>query len=302
VMNLLRGRVGSRVGLRVAAGDGGDEREIELARGLIYVGGREVLEQALATHARFAAGQLAAADGGRGFPSLAILRSGDVVSCAVERIDARTVTLRTPAADGGGTEPVSVPAALLQAIELDTAVASRAIDRARLERLLTLPRSQRLNPPTHMLRLRDGDYLRGRLVALDAEAVRIEIRGKLQTLPRSAVVRVIWLHPQEGDAEVAADAAPPPAANPLPADGGTVVQGVAKGRRMTLVAERVEGSVIHGRSPAFGAGRIDLAEVDRLLVGGAIEAEADELPYRQWRLRPAPEPRALEGAKPTAGE
>jgi hypothetical protein len=33
--------------------------------------------------------------------------------------------------------------------------------------------------------------------------------------------------------------------------------------------------------------------MDRLLMGRAIEDEADELPYRQWKLRTAPEPRAL---------
>jgi hypothetical protein len=44
--------------------------------------------------------------------------------------------------------------------------------------------------------------------------------------------------------------------------------------------------------------------VDRLLVGTAIEAEAREFPYRQWKLKPAPGPRALRprGDEPRAAE
>ena len=72
---------------------------------------------------------------------------------------------------------------------------------------------------------------------------------------------------------------------------GLLVQGVAAGRRVTLVAEGLDGEVIRGTSPALGPGRIDLTSIDRLLVGRAIDDEADELPYRQWRLRPAVEPR-----------
>ena len=72
-----------------------------------------------------------------------------------------------------------------------------------------------------------------------------------------------------------------------------VVQGVAAGRRVTLLAEGVADEAIRGTSPALGPGRIEIKAMDRLLMGRAIEDEADELPYRQWKLRTAPEPRAL---------
>jgi hypothetical protein len=285
VMNLLRGRVGSPIVLRVkAAGDA--PREIDLKRGLIYVAGRDVLDQALATHEKYAVpAAVRPEDAGR-YPSLAILRSGDVVPCELVAADAKGLRLRTPLADGG--EPVAVPAALVQAVELDPSAPSRTIERARLDRLLTLPRSQRVAPPTHMIRLRDGDYLRGRLESLDADTLVVDVRGEVKKLPRASVARVIWL-----DAEPAADAADP---SPATVDPGLLVQGVAAGRRVTAVAEGVDDSTIRGVSPAVGPVRIDLKTVDRLLVGRAIEDEADELPYRQWRLKPAPEPRALREA------
>jgi len=180
-------------------------------------------------------------------------------------------------------------------VELEPAAPPRELSRAIVDRLLTLPRSQRAEPPTHLVRLLDGDYLRGRLESLDAETLAIDIRGAVKRLPRSSVARIIWLHPEADDDPGAAD---PAAARPA----GLLVQGVAGTGRVTLVAESCVDGVIRGTSPALGPGRIDLASVDRLLVGGAIATEADELPYRQWRLRPAAEPRALREEAGTAAE
>ena len=99
---------------------------------------------------------------------------------------------------------------LLQAVELDPAVPSRGIEKPRLDRLLMLPRSQRGAPPTHMIRLRDGDYLRGRLESLDDQTLVIDVRGELKKLPRSTVARVIWLHPEDTAADPAAADEPGP--------------------------------------------------------------------------------------------
>jgi hypothetical protein len=288
VMNLMRGRVGSEVVLRVAAA-GGAPREIDLRRGMIYVAGRDILEQALATHTRLAAAPIVKPEDSATYPALAILRSGDLVPCAVDAVDPSGMRIRTPVADGAANHEVVVPESLVQALELDPTVPARGIEKARLDRLLMLPRSQRVAPPTHMVRLRDGDYLRGRLESLDDTTLVLDVRGEEKRLPRATVARVIWLHPEATAADAAAD-------EPRPAIGGLLVQGVAEGRRVTLVAEGLAEGAIRGTSPALGPGRIDLAAVDRLLVGRAIEGEADQLPYRQWRLRPAPEPKALREA------
>jgi hypothetical protein len=292
VMNLLRGRIGSQLRLKVTANDGTDPREVELVRGTLHVTSAEILQAALAEHARLAPGAAPAA--GAGFPALAFLRTGDVLPCAVEAIDADGLRIRTPLAAAANQAAVQVPAALVQAVELIPSAASRTLDRARMDRLLTVPRLQRANPPTHLLRLTDGDYLRGRLLRLDDTMASLALADAVQELPRDAVARVIWLHPQElADGPAAPDAAA--AAGP-----GLLVQGVAAdGRRVTLLADRVDGTTIVGRSPAIGPAAIDSGTVDRLLIGAAIEAEAGTLDYRQWKLKPAPEPRALR--KPAEG-
>ncbi|MFM7245729.1 MAG: hypothetical protein ACKO40_16360 [Planctomycetaceae bacterium] len=287
VMNLLRGRVGTPVVLRVAT-EGQPPREIDLIRGPIHVAGPEILQQALDTHVRLAAAPADAAAGGHS--SRAILATGDVVPCEIVGIDGDAVRLRTPVADGG-PDTIEVRGDLLQAIELDPAAPPRDLPRSLVDRLLTLPRSQRTAPPTHLVRLQDGDYLRGRLVSLDADALAIDVRGELKKLPRGAVARIIWLRADPG---VAADVdTQPPQAGPPP---GLLVQGVSDRGRMTLVAESVADGEIRGTSPALGAGRIAIADVDRLLVGRGVGHEADDLPYGRWRLRPAAEPRALRDA------
>ena len=303
VMNLLRGRVGTPVSLRLESADGGDVEQIDLERGLIYVAERAILDQALAAHARLAAGQVAAAGEAAGFPSLMILRSGDVVAGAVEAIAADGVKLRSPVTASRGREPVTVAHPLVQAVELDPSAASRPLDRAQWQRLLTLPRSQRDKPPTHLLRLRSGDYLRGNLESLTADGVEFRVLGQRKHLPREAVVRVIWLHPEEldlgGEADAEAGERRPDGPRAEPSIPGLVVQAVsAGGERTTLVADRVEGTSVVGMSPAFGPSRIDTERIDRLLVARAVAAAEEELPYSRWKLTLAPEPRALRESGP----
>ncbi len=295
VMNLLRGKVGTPLGLRVQRGDDGRPRKIEFRRGLIYVADKQVLEAALAAHAAVAAGQLAAAGEAAGFPAVLVLRSGDVVTAAIERVDDQGVSLRSPAT---GNEPITVAARLVRAIELDPVAASKSIAKSQWERLLTLPRSQQADPPGHLLRLSGGDYLRGRLESLDGQDVKFSVLGQSKRIPRAAVVRIIWLHADEiegldPDAPVAGGAGP--AAEPAAdAREGLLVQGVAAGGgRTTLFAERMEGPAIVGTSLALGPSRIDTRRVDRLRIGNAVGAGDDKLPFAQWRLKLAPLPRAL---------
>jgi hypothetical protein len=310
VTNLLRGRVGTMVRVRVAGPDGRRPRELAFKRGMIAVTGADVLREALETHARLAAPVRAAADAA-GFPALVFLRTGDVAPCRIEAIGPDGVRLVTPAATDSAA-PLEVPAAVVQAVELVPAAASRSIDRTRLDRLLTLPRMQRVRPPTHLLRLTDGDYLRGRDVRVDGERVTIELQTAVKTLPRDAVARIIWLHPEDADDGPAADDLPGDAevvgegAHPAVEAGSIPVQGIpvqgvtADGRRMTLAAESLTGNLLRGRSPAFGDVQLDLGSIDRLLIGGAIDADDAERPYSRWKLKPAAEPRALQ-AEPVAG-
>ena len=283
VMNLLRGRVGTPVALRVAVA-AGEPREIELVRGPIGVFGRDVLETALKAHARHAV--VPAPTEGDGYPALAFLSDGDVVRCRVERIDATGARLATPVGDEH-VPPCDVSADRLQAIELVPSAPSRVLDAMRVERLLTVPRMQRDRPPTHLLRLLDGDYVRGRLDVLDDTTARIEVLGNEQEVPRAAVARVIWL--RESDAAVAHDDEDGSGGLPMRAEWGD-------GRRLRFTATGFADGWLRGRSVALGDVHLEIEDVDRLRLGTAAGQVAPERPYARWQLRPAPLPRALRDA------
>lgn len=290
VTHLLRGRVGTTVRVKLSDGAGGNPRELALVRSPINVAGRETLEQALQTHARLAGAADTVPALPADYPAVIVLRNGDVAPCRIESIDADAITLRSPVM-ADTAEAVRVPAALVKAVELNPAAASRRVGPILHTRLLTLPRMQRDRPPTHLLRLSDGDYLRGRLLRVDDETVTFEVLDVVKQMPRSRVARLIWLHPE----------VPPPAdgaeAPAEPESEGVAVRGVTPDdKRLTLVADGAEGDLLRGRSRAFGAAVMDVRRFDRLLLGAEVDRDVFEPPYAAWKLLPATEPRAL--AKP----
>ena len=221
--------------------------------------------------------------------SLLILRTGETFSCRVEAIDETGVRVQV-----SGSEPVTVAADLVQALELVTAP-SREVSAEKFRSLTTLPRSQRQQPPTHVLRSVDGDYLRGRLVAMDAQTIRVAVEASPQSaplsIPRAQVARLIWLHPENLDTPWQ-----PPQSE---AGQGLLVESVGKGNdRLRMLATGIEGNRLLGISPWLGPCGIDLETTDRLLIGGAREDSPQSFPYAQWKLLAAPEPRNLPPRKP----
>ena len=162
------------------------------------------------------------------------------------------------------------------------------LNKAKRERLLTLPRMQKENPPTHLIRSRSGDYLRGRLIKLDGTKLLVEIRLEPKEIPRDRLSLIVWLHPDELD----------PArktAAPSPADAATRVQAVCNdGIRLTFLADRFASETLSGKSDVLGPCQVVLKEVGQLLIGGVIDKAAKGLAYQQWKLQNATEPKAFQ--------
>ena len=223
------------------------------------------------------------------FASLLILRTGETLPCRVEAIDEKGVRVQVSVG-----EPVTVATDLVQAVELVPAP-GREMSAEKFRSLTTLPRSQRQQPPTHVLRSVEGDYLRGRLVAMDAKTIRIAVEASPQaaplSIPRDQVARLIWLHPENLDA---------PWQPPQPPAGeGLLVESVSSDNdRLRMLAMRIEGNRLFGISPWLGPCDIDLEKTDRLLIGGARDDSPLPFPYAQWKLLAAPEPRNLPPRKP----
>ena len=227
-----------------------------------------------------------------GFGSRLILRTGETLFCRVESIDEQSVRVRVP-----GGEAVTVAGEWVQALELVTA-GGRQLTSEKFRSLTTLPRSQRQQPPTHVLRSVQGDYLRGRLVSMDESTVRMAVeagpRGKPVTLSRGDVARLIWLHPEN----IATPWRPP---QPIAVQGLLVDATVSATEHLRLVATGIDGNVIRGVNPVIGPCRIDLENVRVLFLGGRRDDLPQTSPYSKWRLTLAADPRNLPpGARTSA--
>jgi thiol-disulfide isomerase/thioredoxin len=213
------------------------------------------------------------------------LRSGDVIPSEVVKIDEEGVTYRSPMSKG-----TFVAHDKIKAIELaaEGGVMVR-LNVPKRDRLLTLPRVQKGSPPTHLVRSTNGDYLRGRVVAMDDKTLQIEVRAETRSVPRDRVSRIIWLHPEEADPARAADAAR--------------VQAVrSDGTRLTFTPQRVSGATLSGTSDVLGPCQVRLDEVDQILIGGAVASESTRLAYQRWKLTDAPEPTIAEGGGDDAAD
>jgi len=212
------------------------------------------------------------------------LRSGDVIPSEITSIDENGVSFRTTL-----SASTFVPHNKVKAVELalapDPAI---KLNKAKRDRLLTLPRMQKENPPTHLIRSRNGDYLRGRLIKLDGTKLQVEIRLEPKEIPRDRLALIVWLHPDELDPARKTAAPSPPGA-------GTRVQAVCNdGIRLTFLADRLASGTLSGKSDVLGPCQVVLKEVGQLLIGGGIDKAAEGLAYQQWKLQNATEPKAFQ--------
>lgn len=212
------------------------------------------------------------------------LRTGDKLPCTVVSMDERGVTLESPVSD-----VKFVPNQDIQALELISDAPAAQIQSLKRQRLLTLPRMQRDNPPTHLVRSVDGDYLRGRIVSMDETQMQIELRLEPKIVRRDRIVRILWLHPDSVD--------PPPGnsdsqtESPAASADANLIQALqSDGNRLTFIPEKVTGNVLWGRSSLLGACHVDLQQVDQLLIGDAVKLAAAGLPFHDWQLKPAADP------------
>jgi len=275
---LLVGPIGSVVRLVVAEDEGGDEVTITRdASGLGDLAGaaaKDVLDRAAAL-------QQSLAGAVRG-PATVHLRTGESLACTVLTADEARLTVRL-----ADQAEISIPLGGVKAVELSQA-GVRPILKQKLARLLTVPRDQRATPPTHVVRMTSGDYLRGRLTGLDADVLRFDVAGDPKRLPRRDVARIISL-----EAAGTSPASLPEALREL--DGLPMVIIGGDGRRQAVAARGLEGGAIVGDSPMLGPTAVPLGGAATVLVGAAVdEVPAADLPYAQWVLTPATAPKAVD--------
>lgn len=263
------------------------------------VRGARVMVQAVqpAQPAGFVGGVLMALGGNPNQPQVPVqtirlkkmlyLRTGDTIPAEITKIEEDGVWFKTPLSDN-----TFVAHDKVKAVEMAEAiVATVRLNKSKRERLLTLPRMQKDSPPTHLIRSRNGDYLRGRIVKMDDKTLQMEVRLETKDLPRDRVARIIWLHPEVKEPAKGTDKAQE-ADKAKAANNELIVQALrSDGIRLTFRPERYADGTLSGKSEVLGDCRVRMTEVDQILIGGEIEKAAAQTAYEQWKLHNAVEPK-----------
>ena len=150
---------------------------------------------------------------------------------------------------------------------------------------------QKEHPPTHLIRSRDGDYLRGRILEMDDRRLLVEVRLETREIPRNRISRIIWLHPEQLDK-------PSQPSKTITGSSAAQAQVILEdGIRLSFHPESLSESILSGTSEAIGPCRVALSGVDQLLIGTAIDEAATRAAYQQWKLQYALEPKFVQDEK-----
>ena len=231
-----------------------------------------------------------------------VFRSGDAVNGAIERINQDGVFFTSEE-----TDTKFVPHAKIDSVKLSRMNTRHKFDSEKMLRLMTVPRSMKNDPPTHLFIATTGDYLRGRLVGVDEENVQVEVRLAVKDVPRKMIGRIIWLHDRpwleekenaeedagdEPDAGDESDTLEDPETDQA---GRFMVHAVHPNRRgVTFRPTKVQDGRLIGESELLGQCSIDLGSITSLLFGTDVGKKALALRKESWTLALAKMPKAWE--------
>ncbi|KAA5544451.1 hypothetical protein FYK55_08960 [Roseiconus nitratireducens] len=198
------------------------------------------------------------------------LTSGDILPGQVMRIGADRVVFRNR---WGGE--VTIDRGQILGVSLKAQVRVQTLG---LDPLLTVPRNQAGDPPTHLFVSVTGDLLRGRLLSLDDKRCQVEVRSVQRSLPREAVARILFLDPATG----------------VDDSCRLVLRGM-QGVRLGLPSATLEGQKLTAHHAVAGDLRIPLESLQSIASGPRNYRENQpETP----QLRPAKQPRTFDRDPP----
>lgn len=235
-------------------------------------------------------------------PSL-FLKNGDCFPAAIELCNEETVLFKSAMFPSGQIE-----SSLVRGIRVLAYSGSDAMAKETRKRVMTLPRMQRNNPPTHVVLSREGDLIRGRLIRMTVDDLTIDVRGTEKTVPMKNIAEIIWLQqsdppPSRGSKDSGSkDNSAAPATSATTATTATAsvenMGGVASGfyqvhlesgTRVTLSPLSSNETHLSGKHPQLGECQLEWAKISRLSLGNDIAADTGNR-FSKWKLQNALDP------------
>lgn len=224
-------------------------------------------------------------------------RTGDVVEGTVKAIDEKGVTFASE-----NTVTTFVPHSNLESITLRPSRDAVNETPQKLERLMTVPRSMKADPPTHLLISTNGDYLRGRLVGLNESKTTFEVRLENIELPTEQIAQIYWLHDRQWDKPAVekgeGEPKDKPEEKPAAVEGESTefqVHAIRKDSRgITFVPKAMKEGKLLGKSFLLGDCEQTLADLQVILFGRDVGAQARALKKEIWKLSLAQLPKVYQ--------
>jgi peroxiredoxin len=188
----------------------------------------------------------------------------------------------------------TLPSHWVRGIRVVDLVGGDAVDRATRNRILTLPRMQRKNPPTHLVVARDGDVLRGQLISFDRDQLLLEVRGEVRTLQVKNIAEIVWLEPTpptDADTDESAAKATFTDSPPALQSQGLYQVILEQGSRVSIAPDRVDAESLSGSHPVLGQCTLPWSNITRLVLGNAIRIDSARSRFGKWKLQNAADPK-----------
>lgn len=226
-------------------------------------------------------------------PSL-FLKSGDCFAAEIQGLQDGELLFNSALFSAN-----KIDAALVRGVRKLAYSGTETMEKGSRKRLLTLPRSQRSNPPTHLVVSRDGDAIRGQLQSMDVDDITLQVRGEDRKIQMKNVAEIIWLLdapeivPPGKTTATGADTSDKNAvATPPELNGDLNCQALdTSGTRISILPDQVVGSILHGQHPQLGPCQVDLSKISKLVLGDAIAADTKQNRFEKWRLENALDPK-----------
>ena len=209
-------------------------------------------------------------------------RTGDSITGMVESIDEKGLKFTS-----AQTETTFAAHDQVQSVWLNRQKSGPKFTEKLLERLKTIPRRLKDDPPTHLFQSIYGDYLRGRLVSLQDGVLTVEIRLEVQEIAAEQISQIVWLHDRKWDEGEEEDVAN----NEVELPPFRVHAIGSLDRGLTFEPEKVAGSRLIGNSSLLGACSIEIGDLNQLLFGRNIGDRVREYNDDPWILALAQYPK-----------
>lgn len=216
-------------------------------------------------------------------------RTGDIISGTVSRIDEAGIHFQSPQ-----STTTTATHGQVQSLTLAPMNSGVTIEQSKFDRLMTVPRMMKDDPPSQLFISPSGDFLRGRLVSYLGKTLKIGVGVETVEIAANKIAKIVWLHDRdwsEGSEQEMGKTVLDQT------NTSFMVHAIRSGDRgLTFAPTELVDGAIRGKSQLLGDCSVVIEELEQLLFGSSISERVREYRDDPWKLSLAQLPRVFANA------